>query len=218
VATRLEKQIAEIEGICKKTGLSIEELADRAAISPETMRKISKGYSPASDMLMMSLKNIERLEMLARGVTKGAEPAGVLREYGGPYWGVGEESPIISWASAGQAKHFLDQGLSVERIRTPSKDPHTYVLAVEGESMEPKYSTGDLIVVTPSSEPVNGDLVVAKTRKDEVFFKLYHRSGREGDMIRLTSYHPSYPALEFTPRDFYFIHPVRFMIRKLRKD
>lgn len=209
-----ERQTREIDAICTRTGLSLEELAERAAISMETMRKISKGYTDASEMLMQSLRNVESYEMLARG-KKGLEPVLRIREGGGPFWG-GEEAPVISWASAGNPRVFVDQGLSVERIRTPSNDPNTYVIRVEGESMEPYYRKGDYIVVSPRLEPQNGDLIVAKTKEEEVLFKLYHRTGRNGEHVRLSSYHPAYPVMEYHLKDFFFIHPVHSVIRKLK--
>lgn len=207
--------MSEIEGISQRTGLSVEELAERAAISPETMRKVSKGYSAASDMLMQSLRNVEQYEMLARGA-KGKEPALMVMEGAGPYWGVGDEAPVISWASAGNPRAFVDQGLNVPRLRTPCKDPNTYVLEVDGESMEPQYRKGDFIVVAPGREARNGDLVVAKTREEEVLFKLYHRSGKSGDQVRLSSYNPAYPVLDYHLRDFFFIHPVHSVIRVMK--
>lgn len=153
------------------------------------------------------------------GETADGEP-GVLafKEHGGPYWGTSNQAPVVSWASAGQARAFMDQGPDVEHIATNCKDPNCYGLIVEGDSMEPRYMRGDVLVVTPRAEAINGDLVVAKNVSEEVLFKLFHRGGAEGSAVRLSSYNVAYPVLEYKITDFQFIHPVYSITRRLRKD
>jgi phage repressor protein C with HTH and peptisase S24 domain len=85
-----------------------------------------------------------------------------------------QSAPLISWASAGDAHAYEDQGYNVPRIPTTCRDPHAYCLEIEGDSMEPKYSRGDIVVVAPSREARNGELVIARTKTDETYFKVYH--------------------------------------------
>lgn len=136
-------------------------------------------------------------------------------------------SPLISWASAGNARAFEDQGYNVEWFPTKCRDPHTYCLEVEGDSMEPKHLHGDVIFVMPTQEPRNGDLVIARTMDDEVFFKIYHWTGHKTDPVKLSSYNasiddetrlPLYPVREFKRQHLRFIHPVHSVLRRYRKD
>jgi len=152
-------------------------------------------------------------------VEKSTNPHEVqpFREHGGPYWGTTDRCPVISWASAGDKHSFEDIGGDVETIPTDCKDGNCYVLRLEGDSMEPRYYGGDYIVVAPNLEAQNGDLVVAKTKDGEVYFKLYHRTGPHGELIKLTSYNQAYPTLEFPRSALRFCHPVHSVVRKLKR-
>lgn len=140
------------------------------------------------------------------------------KNYGGPFYGLAKRSPIISWARAGDAVAYEDQGLDVEYVATDCKDPNCYTLKLEGDSMESKYQAGDMIVVAPNIQAQNGNLVIAKTIRDEVYFKVFHSTGSEGQVIRLTSYNPVYPPLEFTKQQMRFIHPVHSVVRVFIKQ
>lgn len=124
--------------------------------------------------------------------------------------------PVISWAHAGDAGNYYDvEHFLQEEIPTDCRDPHAYGLIVEGDSMEPAYRAGDRLVVSPSEEVMNGDVVIARLEEtDEVLFKLYHLNGR--GIVRLSSYNPIYPELEFKREDFRFIQPVLGMYRRPR--
>ncbi len=206
-----ERQKAEIEGICRRTGLSLDDLALKAAVKPETMRKISKGYQPASEQLMQTFKLIEELQSTYSGsilseVSVGARMTG--------------KAPVISWASAGVGGNYSDvEGFLDEYLETDCRDPNCYGLIVEGDSMEPLFRAGDRIIVAPNEGARNGDIVVARVAKTgEVYFKLFHQIGRDGKAVRLTSYNPAYPPLEFELSQFRFIQPVYSSTRKLRQS
>lgn len=130
----------------------------------------------------------------------------------------GQMAPLISWASAGNAKAYEDQGSNVERFPTACRDPYCYALEVEGDSMEPKYSRGDVIFVAPTQEARNGDLVVAKTKQEDVYFKLYHWSRHETEDVKLTSFNVAYPVIELPRGELIFVQPVHSVLRRLRRD
>ena len=123
---------------------------------------------------------------------------------------------IISWASAGESHAFEDQGKDTASIATDCKDANCYALTIEGDSMSPSYLNGDVVVVAPSQEAQHGDLVIAKTMQDDVYFKRLEFS-RDLQTIRLVSFNPNYPALEFTRPELRFIHPVFSITRYPQK-
>lgn len=118
--------------------------------------------------------------------------------------------PVVSFARAGQdGFDYEDLGSHFDEwAPTASTDANAFALRVEGDSMERKYSAGDILVVNPNEEPRNGDLVVARLEKSGgVLFKLYHQVGP--NRIRLTSYNLElYPPLEFNREEFRFIYPI----------
>lgn len=58
--TERQIQIEDIREVLEITGLQPEELAERVLIKPESMRKIMKGYQPASHRLMELIKSVGR--------------------------------------------------------------------------------------------------------------------------------------------------------------
>jgi SOS-response transcriptional repressor LexA len=55
------------------------------------------------------------------------------------------------------------------------KGSHLFALRVKGDSMEPEFNEGDIIIVSPTSKAVTGDYVVAKNDEEEATFKQFKR-------------------------------------------
>ncbi len=72
MATKFEDQKKEIESILGRTGMSLEDMANAVAVKPETMRKISKGYQPASAQLMHSIRKVEHIKAALPFPLRGA--------------------------------------------------------------------------------------------------------------------------------------------------
>lgn len=68
--SELDQQSEEIKRICAEAGLSTEEMAARVGITPESMRKVAKGYQAASGPLMKSIVNAGLLEKLRKGSSR----------------------------------------------------------------------------------------------------------------------------------------------------
>src|SRR5579871_352126 len=104
--------------------------------------------------------------------------------------------PIVSSAQAGKLVAYADLDASWhEFTATDCRDENCFAVTIAGDSMEPKYSAGDVAILMPNVEPRNGCLVVCKLKNEGVFFKLFHQSG-EGRIFRLSSYNPVYPVME----------------------
>ena len=84
--------------------------------------------------------------------------------------------PLIGFAQAGAGGYFDDGGFPVgkgwDEISFPQvDDPHAYALEVSGDSMEPAYRDGTMILVSPAAAVRRGDRVVVKTKDGEVMAK-----------------------------------------------
>jgi SOS-response transcriptional repressor LexA len=116
--------------------------------------------------------------------------------------------PIVSWAQAGDLVAYSDLDAAWhEFTATTCRDENCFAVTVSGDSMEPKYSAGDIAIVMPNVEPRNGCLVVCKLKNEGVFFKLFHQSS-DSKKYRLSSYNPVYPVMECRRDDFVWIYPV----------
>lgn len=116
--------------------------------------------------------------------------------------------PIVSWAQAGDLVAYADLDAAWhEHTATTCRDENSFAVTISGDSMEPKYSAGDIAIVMPNVEPRNGCLVVCKLKNEGVFFKLFHQSS-DSRKFRLSSYNPVYPVMECRRDDFVWVYPV----------
>src|SRR5204863_1771412 len=104
--------------------------------------------------------------------------------------------PLIGFAEAGAGGYFDDGGFPVgkgwDEIAFPSvNDEHAYALEISGDSMQPAYRKGDVIVVSPAAPTRRGDRVVAKTRDGEMMVKqLTRRTAKAIELQSLNAAHP----------------------------
>ena len=99
-------------------------------------------------------------------------------------------------AQAGTDGYFGDAGYPVgggwDEVSLPEVggDPHAYALEISGDSMEPVFRDGDMIVVSPAAPIRRGDRVVVRTARGEVMAKqLARRSARRIELKSLNPVH-----------------------------
>jgi len=112
----------------------------------------------------------------------------------------GPTVPLIGMAQAGTGGFFDDAGFPIgggwEEINLPKvNDENAYALEVSGDSMEPVYRQGDILIVSPNSNCRRGDRVVAKTFAGQVLFKTLKR--QTAKTIELASFNPDHEDLTF---------------------
>ena len=119
--------------------------------------------------------------------------------------------PLIGFAQAGGEGYFDDGGFPVggswDEVSLPEvTDPNAYALEISGESMEPVFRDGDLVIVSPNAPVRRGDRVVVRTGTGEVMAKqLARRSARRVDLRSLNPAHPDY---SFALNDVVWIHRI----------
>jgi len=74
-------------------------------------------------------------------------------------------------------------------------DENAYALEVTGDSMEPLYRDGDVLIVSPNAAPRKGNRVVLRTTDGEVMAKVLVR--RTAKTVELASLNPAHPNLVF---------------------
>ncbi len=195
-------------------GWSQRELAEKSGLSLRTVQnyEADEFKNPQGAKLRRIAAALELpLTFLLNGEVKGNVTIVPL--------GKTQRVPVVSWAHAGEGGNYGDLAEQLgEWIDSDCKDPNAYALIIEGDSMEPKFSASDRVIFLPNQEPANGDVVVARVeRSGDVFFKLFHTFGTKGEMVRLTSFNPAYPPLEFARREFRFIHPMHSLMRRWRR-
>jgi phage repressor protein C with HTH and peptisase S24 domain len=180
---------AAVDRLAAHAGLSASGLARRAGLDPTTFNK-SKRITGAGRARWPSTESIAKA--LAATGTPMEVFVELLNSGGGP---AARAVPLIGFAEAGAGGYFDDGGFPVgegwDEIAFPAvSDTHAYALEVSGQSMEPAYRDGDVILVSPSAPIRRGDRVVVKTRNGEVMAKeLKRRTAKSIELCSLNSDH-----------------------------
>lgn len=108
---------------------------------------------------------------------------------------VGGYVPLISWVQAGDWRECIDT-LAIgegERIATAYKvRKHTYALKVQGDSMQPKFPSGCILIVEPEEDYHAGSYVIVRQKGDVTFKQLI----QDGSKFFLKPLNPNYPIME----------------------
>jgi phage repressor protein C with HTH and peptisase S24 domain len=180
-----------IDRLAKRADLSASGLARRAGLDPTTFNK-SKRITAAGRARWPSTESISKaleatgtsIEVFV-GLIQGDRAGALARSV-----------PLLGFAEAGAGGYFDDGGFPAgagwDEIAFPAvDDTHAYALEVSGQSMEPAYRDGDVILVSPASPIRRGDRVVVKTRDGEVMAKELKRSTAKSiELKSLNAQHP----------------------------
>lgn len=108
------------------------------------------------------------------------------------------EVPLLSNVQAGMYTEFIDNfhpgDDTYEAIPTTVPvNRYTFALRVTGDSMEPEFTDGMLLVVEPELDPQPGDYVIAKNGSEETTFKQLTKDGGDWYLKPLNSRYPIKP-------------------------
>lgn len=177
-----------IDRLAREYGLSASGLARRAGLDPTTFNK-SKRVTREGKLRWPSTESIAKI-LAATGASLG-EFVSYVGE--GSSGGVYRNVPLLGFAQAGGEGFFDDAGFPAgggwDEIPFPDLgDPHAYALEINGDSMEPVYLDGDIVLISPEASVRRGDRVVVKTIAGEVMAKKLRR--RTARNIELRSFNP----------------------------
>lgn len=106
--------------------------------------------------------------------------------------------PLLNAVQAGNYKMHVDNfhpgdgGEELVPTTVPVKR-HTFALRVDGDSMEPEFTEGSVLIVEPELDPQPGDFVIAKNADGETTFKQLTRDGGEWYLKPLNERYPIKP-------------------------
>jgi repressor LexA len=141
--------------------------------SDELLQKLEKviGFEPGTLLYLAHMERMpadirERVETVEAENEKwrqlNKDPGKRDDIAGKPSLSPGRLVPIINKVAAGYPTDFNDLdypvGVADDYIRCPDvHDPNAFAVRVVGDSMEPKFKEGDIIVFSPAAEVRNGD-------------------------------------------------------------
>lgn len=174
-------------------GYSVNKVAEEVGMRPSTLYEAAdKGVRPSSYTVKIAAVTGVSARWLATGegsMVQTDTPANVSRVDVKR-----RRVPLVSSVAAGlfaEATDYMPVGYSDEWVEcTVQVKDHTFALRVEGDSMEPKFEEGCILVVEPDLEARPGDYVIAKNGDNEATFK---QLVRDGGVYMLKPLNPRYP-------------------------
>jgi phage repressor protein C with HTH and peptisase S24 domain len=181
---------AAIDALAARYGMTASGLARKAGLDATSFNK-SKRTRPEGRDRWPSTESISKI-LRATGATledflRLIEPAGSLRR---------SMVPLVSMTQAASGKLFNDDGQPTggpgwDEIDFPDfGGEKVFALEVTGDSMEPLYRDGDVLIVSPTASIRKGDRIVVRTTKGEILAKeLKRRSAKNLELVSLNREH-----------------------------
>lgn len=185
-----------IDRLAASFGYSASGLAKQAGLDPTSFNK-SKRHSSDGKARWPSTESISRI-LGATGATMSDFLALMGTDEDLQAAGRRQTVPLIGFAQAGTKGYFDEDGYpkgdSWDEIQFPDnaslKHEATYALEINGDSMEPLYRKGDVLVISRDSRVRKGDRVVVRTTSGEVMAKELIR--KSPAKIELKSLNPAH--------------------------
>jgi phage repressor protein C with HTH and peptisase S24 domain len=192
-----------IDELAKRQKWSASHLAKESGLDPTTFNK-SKRITAAGRPRWPSTESISKA--LTASGTSLETFVGIIQGSSAPV--ATRSVPLLGFAEAGAGGYFDDGGFPAgagwDEIAFPAvADEHAYALEVSGQSMEPAYRDGDVILISPAAPKRRGDRVVVKTKAGEVMVKELKRETAKS--IELKSLNAAHPDLTIAMSDVLWI-------------
>jgi phage repressor protein C with HTH and peptisase S24 domain len=186
-----------IDALARRYGLSPSGLAKRAGLDATAFNR-SKRVTQEGRARWPTTESLAKV-LTATGATV-EEFVDLLDSEGTGLRQPAQPIPLIGLTQAGGGGFFDDGGFPVgggwDQIRFPRvEDDNAYALEVTGDSMQPLYREGDILIVSPNSAARKGDRIVVRTTDGEVMAKVLVR--RSAKTVELASFNPAHPNLVF---------------------
>ncbi|MCL2310785.1 MAG: XRE family transcriptional regulator [Proteobacteria bacterium] len=126
------------------------------------------------------------------------------------------KAPIISWIQAGEPHEAIAASDIEGWVETtvPVRADSTFALRVKGDSMEPDFPEGVIIVVEKELEPHPGDYVIVRSGATERTEATFKQLVRDGDDLYLKPLNDRYPIKPLGTAQI--VGVVREMVKKFR--
>ncbi|MCM1365430.1 MAG: XRE family transcriptional regulator [Faecalibacterium sp.] len=107
--------------------------------------------------------------------------------------------PVLGYVRAGIPLEATQEILGYEEIsQADAKQDEYFALSIKGDSMEPKISEGDVVIVRKQCSVENGEIAVVLIGGNDATVKKFYKNDSG---IKLISTNPIYDPFFFTPKE-----------------
>ncbi len=203
-----------LDTLAAENGLSPSGLARRAGLDPTAFnpsKRVSRDERPRWPSSESLAKVLE-----ATGVSLDAFTALVTGARALPQARAARRIPLLGSAQAAEEGLFDESGYPVgiawdETAPPEIADPHAYALEIGGDTLEPVFRDGDVLLVSPAAPIRRGDRVVvrlalARTGSRDVLVTLLAR--RSARRVELRGLGPKQPDQSFALEEMAWMHRI----------
>lgn len=176
-----------IKQLRTEKGLSQEELGSLVGVQRAAVQKWECG----------KVQNLKRETIKKLSEIFNVSPSSFVDVNDNNEKSKGVKIPVLGYVRAGIPISAVEEILDYEEISEEmSRQGKFFALKIKGDSMEPKFSEGDVVIVQQQSTVENGDIAVVLVNGGDATVKKFYRSDSG---IKLISTNPAYDPFYFTP-------------------
>lgn len=181
-AKRLQERIDEL-------GLTYEAVAAKTGFSKSVIYRYAHGQVQKIDL--------SRLAIIADALNVSPEWLGFGAERKTQTQAV--KIPVLGFVRAGIPMDAIENIIDYEEISEEvARSGEFFALKIKGDSMEPKISEGDVVIVRKQSIVENGEVAVVLINGNDATVKKFHKTDVG---IKLISTNPQYDPFFFSPQE-----------------
>lgn len=181
-AKRLQERIDEL-------GLTYDAVAEKTGFSKSVIYRYANGQVQKIDL--------GRLVVIAEALNVTPEWLGFGKEKKTDLAGV--RIPVLGYVRAGIPIEAVEEILDYEEIsQDMAKQGEYFALSIKGDSMEPKISEGDVVIVRKQEIVENGELAVVLVNGNDATVKKFYKNDNG---ITLISTNPAYEPFTYSRKE-----------------
>jgi phage repressor protein C with HTH and peptisase S24 domain len=194
--------------------------------TPPEMRQRLQSQSAASQALVNRLRDAARKGMSLDHLLDSGELRGLVDRatpnIDSPL-PLARRIPVINDVAAGYPAEFTDLDypatIADDYVACPDiSDPHAFAARVVGDSMEPEYREGEIVVFSPELATGPGTDCFVRLQRDaeSTFKRIYFEE--EGESIRLQPLNSKYPPRTVPREDVAAMYAAAYVMRRVRSS
>lgn len=174
---RLELGLTQVEvaNAAKVSQQSIESIESGRTRKPRNILDLAKALGCSPDWLLNGRNIMPLAEISTRRV------------------------PVLSYVQAGnltEEKGITDMEGELEYVLADSTVHEScFALRIDGDSMQPEFIEGDIVIIDPELSPQPGEFIVAQNENHAATFKKYRPAGTNVSAFELVPLNPDYPII-----------------------
>ena len=175
-----------------------QELADKSGVSKASISQYVNGSHAPSNISsgkMASVLKVNPLWLMGFDVSMAENDVNERKSLSH----TGVIIPVLGRVAAGIPITAAEYVIDTEEIsQAMASDGEYFGLQIKGDSMEPKISNGDVVIVRKQSDADDGDLVIALVNGNDAVCK---RLRKYATGIALLSTNPAYEPMYFSEKE-----------------